>query len=51
MHSIATNDHQAENRQLTRRSRSFQHRQEERKDLKHSFSEEDPKYRVESSEL
>ena len=40
MHSIATNDHQAENRQPIRRSRRLQHRQKEREDLKHSFSDE-----------
>ena len=51
MHSIATNDHQAENRQPIRRSRRLQHRQKEREDLKHSFSDEDSKYRVESSKL
>ena len=41
MHSIATNDHQAESRQPIRRSRRLQHRQKERKDLRHSFSDED----------
>ena len=47
----ATNDHQAENRQPIRRSRRLQHRHKEREDLKHSFSDEDSKYRVESSKL
>ena len=51
MHSIATNDHQAENRKPTRRSRRLQHHQKQREDLKHSFSDEDSKHRVESSKL
>ena len=41
MHSIATNDHQTEKSQPIRRSRRLQHRQKEREDLKHSFSDED----------
>ena len=51
MHSIATNDHQAESREPIRRSRRLQHRQKDREDLKHSFSDEDSKYHVESSKL
>ena len=51
MHSIATNDNQAENCQPIRRSRRLQHCRKEREDLKHSFSDEDSKYRVESSKL
>ena len=50
MHSIATND-QAESREPIRRSRRLQHRQKDREDLKHSFSDEDSKYHVESSKL
>ena len=43
MHFIATNDHQAENRQPIKRSRRLQHRQKECEDLKHSFSDENSK--------
>ena len=51
MHPIATNDDEAEKRQPIRPLRRRQHRQKEREDLKHSFSDEDWKYRVEWSKL